>query len=151
VSRLWVDANIILRFVTKEPPKMAARAAQLMVQAEAGEVALYITPLVLAEIVWVLRSFYQYTMAEIAEVMIALVSAAGIEVENRELTIRALEASRDHNVDYIDAYLAYQAAAHGERVCTFDTTDFRRLPVDWVTPPESPQDTPRVEGQESAC
>jgi predicted nucleic-acid-binding protein len=147
VSRLWVDANIILRFVTKEPPKMAARAAQLMAQAEAG----YIAPLVLAEIVWVLRSFYQYTMAEIAEVMIALVSAAGIEVENRELTIRALEASRDHNVDYIDAYLAYQAAAHSERVCTFDPTDFRRLPVDWVTPPESPQDMPSVEGQESAC
>jgi predicted nucleic acid-binding protein len=64
VNRLWVDANVILRFVTKEPPKIAARAAQLMAQAEAGDVSLYIAPLVLAEIVWVLRSFYQYTMTE---------------------------------------------------------------------------------------
>lgn len=134
MSRLWVDANIILRFITKDPEEMAERAARLMVQAEAGEVSLYIAPLVLAEIVWVLKSFYQYAMAEIAEVLITLVTASGIEVDNRELTIRALESSRDLNVDYIDAYLAHQAAASGERVCTFDTTDFRRLPVDWITP-----------------
>jgi predicted nucleic-acid-binding protein len=134
VSRLWVDANFVLRFITKEPEVMAERAARLMAQAEAGEVSLYISPLVLAEIVWVLRSFYQYSMTEIAAVLIPLVTAAGIEVENRELAIRALESSRDQHVDYIDAYLAHQAAASRERVCTFDTTDFRRLPAAWVTP-----------------
>jgi predicted nucleic acid-binding protein len=58
MSRLWVDANIVLRFITKEPENMAERAARLMAQAEAGEVSLYIAPLVLAEIVWVLRFFY---------------------------------------------------------------------------------------------
>ena len=73
-------------------------------------------------------------MTEIAAVLIPLVTATGIDVENRELTIRALESSRDQNVDYIDAYLAHQAAASHERVCTFDTTDFKRLPVEWVTP-----------------
>ncbi|MDH3603974.1 MAG: PIN domain-containing protein [Candidatus Tectomicrobia bacterium] len=134
MSRLWVDANIILRFITKEPEEMAERAARLMAQAEAGEVSLYISPLIIAEMVWVLRSFYQYTMAEIAVVLIPLVTATGIEVEDRELTIRALESSRDQNVDYIDAYLAHQAAASGERVCTFDTADFRKLPVEWMTP-----------------
>ena len=134
MSRLWVDANIILRFITKEPEEMAERAARLMAQAEAGEVSLYMGPLIIAEIVWVLRSFYQYTMAEIAAVLIPLVTATGIEVEDHELTIRALESSRDQNVDYIDAYLAHQAAASGELVCTFDTADFRKLPVEWVTP-----------------
>lgn len=134
MNRLWVDANIMLRFITKEPEEMAVRAARLMAQAEAGEVSLYIAPLVLAEMVWVLRSFYQYPMAEIAAVLIPLVTAAGIEVEDRELAIRALESSRDQHVDYVDAYLAHQAAASGERVCTFDTTDFRKLPVAWVTP-----------------
>lgn len=134
MRRLWVDANVILRFITKEPEEMAELAARLMAQAEAGAVSLYVSPLIMAEIIWVLRSFYQHTMAEIAEVLIPLVTAPAIEVEDRELTIRALESSRDQNVDYIDAYIAHQAAASGERVCTFDTTDFRRLPVEWVTP-----------------
>jgi predicted nucleic acid-binding protein len=147
MSRLWVDANVMLRFITKEPEEMAARAARLMAQAEAGAVSLYMAPLVLAEMVWVLRSFYQYTMAEIAAVLIPLVTAAGIEVEDRELAIRALESSRDQNVDYIDAYLAQQAAASGERVCTFDSTDFRRLPVEWVTP-DRWQDPQHADGRE---
>jgi len=155
MSRLWVDANIVLRFITKEPENMAERAARLMAQAEAGEVSLYIAPLVLAEIVWVLRSFYQYDMAEIAAVLMPLVTASGIEVEDRELAIRSLESSRDQHVDYIDAYLAHQAAASGERVCTFDTTDFRKLPVEWVTP-DAWQDAQRTDRGEdnrssSAC
>lgn len=157
MSRLWVDANIVLPCITKEPEEMAARAARLMAQAKAGAVALYIAPLVLAEMVWVLRSFYQYTMAEIAAVLIPLVTATGIEVEDREVAvaIRALESSRDQNVDYIDVYLADQAAAADERVCTFDTTDCGRLPVEWVTP-DAWQDPQHAEDREdnlprSAC
>ena len=134
MKRRWVDANVILRFITKDPPEMAARAARLMAKAEKGEVVLYIAPLVVAEIIWVLKSFYHYTMTDIAQVMSALISAAGIEVDDRALLFRAVEQSRDRNVDFVDAYLALQAAAQGEPVCTFDETDFKRLPVEWMTP-----------------
>lgn len=133
-KRLWVDANVILRFITKDPPEMAARAARLMTKAEKGEVSLYISPLVLAEIIWVLKSFYRYAMTEIAQVMVALVSAPGVEIDDRTMFIQAVELSRDRNVDFVDAYLALQAAAAKEPVCTFDETDFKRLPVEWRTP-----------------
>jgi predicted nucleic acid-binding protein len=134
VSRLWVDANVILRFLTKDPLEMAERSAHLMAKAERGEVVLYMSPLVLAEVIWVLKSFYQYSMPAIAHVVIALVSASGIEVDNRQLIIRAVELARDRNVDFADAYLALQAAERGETVCTFDESDFRRLPVEWIVP-----------------
>ena len=58
----------------------------------------------------------------------------GIEVDNRELIVRTVELARDRNVDFADAYLALQAAERGETVCTFDETDFRRLPVEWTVP-----------------
>jgi predicted nucleic acid-binding protein len=134
VKRLWVDANVILRFVTKDPPALAARAARLMAKAEQGEVSLYLPTLVLAEVVWVLQSFYQYSIAEIARVLTAFVSAAGVEVEEREVFIRTLELARTRKVDFVDAYLAVRAAQAAEPVCTFDKTDFRRLPVAWVSP-----------------
>jgi predicted nucleic acid-binding protein len=134
VSRLWVDANVILRFLTKDPPEMAERSARLMAKAEMGEVSLYMSPLVLAEVIWVLKSFYRYSMTAIAHVIISLVSAPGIEVDNRGLIIRAVELARDRNVDFADAYLALQAAERGETVCTFDESDFRRLPVEWTMP-----------------
>jgi predicted nucleic acid-binding protein len=134
VSRLWVDANVILRFLTKDPPEMAERSARLMAKAEMGEVSLYVSLLVLAEVIWVLKSFYRYSMTAIAHVIISLISAPGIEVDNRELIIRAVELARDRNVDFADAHLALQAAEHGETVCTFDESDFRRLPVEWTVP-----------------
>lgn len=134
MTRLWLDANVLLRFLTGDPEDLAARSQRLMARAEAGEVTLYLSELVLAEVIWVLKSFYRHSMAEIAEVISALVSAPGIRVDDRENTVRAVELARDKNVDYIDAALALGAAARGETVCTFDETDFKRLPARWMSP-----------------
>jgi predicted nucleic-acid-binding protein len=105
-----------------------------MAQAENGEVTLFITSMVLAEVIWVLKSFYRYPMTDIATTILAFLSAEGIETEERDLIIQAIELSRDRNVDFIDAYIAVQAARHGEKICTFDATHFKRLPVVWLSP-----------------
>jgi predicted nucleic acid-binding protein len=134
MKRLWVDANVFLRFLTGEPKPMAEQASRLMRRAERGEVLLVLTPLVIAEMVWVLKSYYRHSLEEISRVVIPLLSADGVEVEDRELLIRAIELARDKNVDFLDAVLALQAVRHGETVCTFDETDFKRLPAAWNLP-----------------
>jgi len=133
-ARLWVDANVILRFLTKDPSAMAKRAAKLMEKAESGEVTLLVSPLVLAEVIWVLKSFYHYPILDISKVLLLFISAPGIETFERELIIRAIELARDKIVDFADAYLALQALRQDETVCTFDETDFKRLPAKWVLP-----------------
>jgi len=134
MTRLWVDANIVLRFLTGAPEVLPQRSARLMAMAERGEVTLFIAPLVLAEIIGVLRSFYHYPMTKIANIMLSLISAQGVDVDQQDLLIQAIELARDRNVDFIDAYLAVQAAKQGEKVCTFDENDFKRLPVTWLAP-----------------
>jgi predicted nucleic acid-binding protein len=94
-----------------------------MAEAERGEVSLYMSPLVLVEVIWVLKSFYRYSMTAITHVVIALVSASGIEVDNRVLIIRAVELARDQNVDFADAYIALQAAERDEKACTLHAVD----------------------------
>lgn len=134
MKRLWVDANVLLRFLTRDPEDMAAKAASLMLRAERGEVVLIVSPLTVAELVWVLKSFYRRSLSEIAEAVVPLLSADGIVVEERELMIRALELARDKNVSFADAVLALQAARREEAVCTFDVTDFKKLPAVWTSP-----------------
>jgi predicted nucleic-acid-binding protein len=134
MKRLRVDANVLLRFLTGEPSNLAERSARLMRRAEAGEILLHVSSLVVAEMVWVLKSFYSHSYADIAQVLVPLLSADGIEVEEREIMIRAIELARDKNVDFVDAVLALQAVRSGETVCTFDKTDFKRLPAQWTTP-----------------
>ncbi len=133
MKRYWVDANVLLRFLTGEPEPMAERAARLMRQAEQGEVLLILTPLVVAEVVWTLKSFYRRPYDEIARVLVPLLSADGVETQEREILIRALDLTRNKNVDFSDAVLAVQADRHGEPVCTFDE-DFKRLPGVWILP-----------------
>ena len=65
----WVDANVLLRFLTGEPPQLAERALRLIQRAEQGEITLRLSPIVVAEVVWVLSSFYRYSRAQIAEVL----------------------------------------------------------------------------------
>ncbi len=113
---------------------MAKRASRLMRRAEMGEVLLILSPLVVAEIVWVLKSFYRRSATEIAHVLVPLLSADGLEVKDREILVGALELARDKNVDFADAVLALEALRNGETVCSFDETDFRRLPAIWLSP-----------------
>lgn len=134
MKRLRVDANVLLRFLTGEPESMAERAARLMRRAEKGEVLLVLSSLVVAEVVWVLKSFYRRSATEIAQVLVPLLSTDGLEVKDREILVGALELARDKNVDFADAVLALEAVRNGETVCTFDETDFRRLPATWMSP-----------------
>jgi predicted nucleic acid-binding protein len=124
-----LDSNVLLRFLTRDPGDMAEQAAGLMLRAEHKEVLLVLSPLVIAEVIWVLKSFYRNTLAEITRAVGPLLSADGVEVEDREVMIEAIELMRDKNVDFVDAVLALQAARRGETVCTFDAADFKRLPV----------------------
>lgn len=133
MANLWVDANVLLRLITNDPPDLAERATRLTERAEQGEITLRISPIVVAEIVWVLNSFYKYSRTQIAEVLIPLLSSEGVLLEDTEQIVAALEKMAAANVDFIDAYLAEVARRHGEAVVSFDQ-DFRRLDVSWVKP-----------------
>lgn len=131
---IWVDANVILCFITGDPPEMAEKAFNLMARAEKGEIALRLSHIVAAEVVWVLSPFYKYPRKEIAETMITFINAGGIYPDNPDLLIQALEDMADHNVDFADAYLAATARTRSEAVCSFDN-DFIKLKVGLVIPP----------------
>lgn len=134
MTRLWLDTNVLVRFLVREPEDQARQAAQLMARAERGEIRLLLTRLVLAETFWVLRSFYEQEPQAIADVLTELIVAPGIEVDDISDTLKVLQFIGRRNVDVVDAFLAVDAINHDETVCTFDQTDFRKLPVQWTEP-----------------
>lgn len=132
MSDLWVNANVLLRLITGDPPELAQRALKLVERAELGEVTLRLSPLVVAEMVWVLGSFYRYSRSQIAEVLLPLVTAKGVGLEDAQV-VAALDRMATANVEFIDAFLAETARRQGGAVASFDR-DFSRLGVDWVEP-----------------
>ena len=124
----WLDANVILRYLLRDREDLFRRAAALFARAEAGTLTLLISPLTLAEAVWVLDSFYGYPRQTICAALGDFLASPGVEPEEREVLLAALEDYRDRNVDFIDAYLFRHAVAKGvARICSFDEKHLRRL------------------------
>jgi len=101
---MQISLNIILRLLTGEPPKQAQQALKLIQRAECGEVLLKISPLIIAEIVWVLISFYKQSRSEVANVLIPLFSTNGIFLEDCDQVLTALSVMANKNVDFADAF-----------------------------------------------
>lgn len=125
----WLDTNVIVRFLSKEPPAMAQRAQRLMAKAQAGEITFRLTSMVVAEIVWVLRTIYGRDPKDVATAVSALLRADGIIAEKRDTLLEALDVMVERQVAFPDAFTAVSARQSGEPVCTFDS-DFKRLDVE---------------------
>ena len=124
----FVDANVILRFLVGDPPELAERSRALFGAVERGEVRLFIDEVVLAEVAWVLRSFYGYEPARIVAVLQTLLAHEGLEAMDKAGLLEALTYFADRNVDFVDALVAVHMDRHGVReIYSFDA-DFDRLP-----------------------
>lgn len=106
---------------------MFAAASAFIESAERGEVALELSPLVLAETAFTLESFYKRPRKEVAKTLHAFVKRLGIRLAERELLLDALERVQKTGIHLVDAYLAASAAESKLPVASFDR-DFDRIP-----------------------
>jgi predicted nucleic acid-binding protein len=121
MKKAYIDANVILRYITKDPPAMAEAARKVFSEAQKGKVGLKIIPLIVAEVVWVLESFYNYSKTQIAETLIQLLLCDGLEVEQLSLLIEALTLYQKKNLDFADALLGITTLQYGpSSVYSFD-------------------------------
>ena len=106
MNRVFVDTNIFIRYLTNDDPAKADRVEKLLSQAEAGTVSLVTTEMVIAEIVWVLESFYELEPSAIAPLIRGILATSGLEVINASLVRGALELYEREGIDFVDGYIA---------------------------------------------
>ncbi len=132
MTNVWLDANILIRFITRDEPRQAGHAEALMRRAARGDIQLRVSDVAIAETVWVLGSVYRYGRSAIATTLRELALADGIALDDRDVVLEALRLMADANVAYADAHLAALARAAREPVATFDR-DVQRLGVELFT------------------
>jgi len=120
MARLLLDTNVIIRFLTGDHPAHSPRSRNLFARGAAGDVTLVLTDLALAEIVWVLQSFYKLDRSAIAAALKDLIESAGIEVENKAVLLSALRNFAQTDVNFVDAYHAAIAAVESIAIASFD-------------------------------
>lgn len=128
----FVDANILLRFLTKQPEEQAERAREFLARAQSGELELVLTPLTIAEVVYVLTGAYAYSHKRTRDEILAVWATGAVRIEHETECLEAL-SSMGPSIDFADAYLARRAVTAGGAVASFDK-DFGRLGAEWIRP-----------------
>lgn len=126
-----IDTNVLVRFFTGTPPDLAERARSLVAQADAGKLQLEILPLIVAETVYTLESFYEMPKQDVCEKLLAFLRSRGIAAREPEIVLDALERYRTMSVHFADAYLAATAASSKMTVYSFDKDFAKFKDVDW--------------------
>lgn len=117
----FVDTNVFLRFLVNDIPEQADACEAVFRRAVTGEEALYTTDMVMAEIVWVLESYYELSRSEVRAKMEKILNTPGLTFGNKEVIIHALALYDEKGVDYIDAYNAHILKAMGiEEIYSYD-------------------------------
>ncbi len=114
---VFVDTNVLIRHLTGDPPEQARRATRYLDEAD----QLLLSDLIVAEVAYVLESYYDVARAQIAETLRSILSFRAIEVVDEALLQRAVELYEVHRLDFADAYLVASAERTGVGVvASFD-------------------------------
>jgi predicted nucleic-acid-binding protein len=113
----FVDTNILIRHLTGDPPGQAIRATRFLADAD----ELLLVDLVVAEVVYVLESFYKVDRPRVAGFARAIVTFDSIRVSDEDLLLRAIEVYEVDRLDFAEAYLVASAERAGvDVIASFD-------------------------------
>jgi len=113
----FVDTNVLVRHLTGDPPDQAANATRYLAAAD----KLLLADLILAEVVYVLESYYEVARTDVARALRAILAFPAVRVVDDPLLHRAVELYDAHRLDFADAYLVASAESTGVGVvASFD-------------------------------
>lgn len=129
--RAFIDTNVLVRHLTGDPLAQAERATAFL----RGSHELILTDLVLAEMVYVLESFYEVPRTDIARMARSLLALPSIESGDHELLLRTVEIYELLRLDFAEAYLSALAEMSDvKRVASFDRQIDRVKSIERVEP-----------------
>ncbi len=118
---LALDTNVLVRFLVDDDPEQANRAAALIDDATQKNKRLFVSQIVLCELVWVLRAAYRRSKAEILVALRRLMMSRQLHIEEPALAMRALHRYATGQGDFADYLIAQRAQRAGfKEVATFD-------------------------------
>ena len=127
-KRAVIDTNLLVRYLTEDDLSKANDVKRLLLKAAQGDIRLLIPSVVIAELVWVLQSFYKLERSEIVPLLNAILHTHGVEVSDKTVVSDAIAIYRDEAIDFIDAWIvAFAKAAEVRAIYTFDRKHFKGI------------------------
>jgi predicted nucleic-acid-binding protein len=113
--KVAVDTNVLIRAVVRDDAAQARVAARILTDADLIAIALPC----LCEFVWVLRSVYGFSHADVAAAIRALLATTNVEMNRQAVEVGL--SMLDADGDFADGVIAYEGNwLGGETFVSFD-------------------------------
>lgn len=110
-----LDTNMILRFLMRDNIEMADKSLEIIKNNH-----VFVTPEVIAEVVFVMQKVYKATREDIYDMMISFMNISTVDVQEYSVLCKGLKLFKDNNLDFVDCILCAYNVCYGYEVCTFD-------------------------------
>ena len=116
----WIDSNIFLRYWNGQEI-----AKTFVSQLKLGTEKYHISPFVIIELEWVMRSFYKETKTDIVEFVESILAIDNLVVEKESDVQKAMVIFEKNNIKLVDAIIA-ELMHDNDVIVSFDR-DFDKL------------------------
>jgi predicted nucleic acid-binding protein len=125
----FLDSNIFLRHLLNDDSAKAAQCLALFRAIENRTITVWTTPLVIAEVVFVLASKRTYNVerTRIRDLLLPLINLPGLKIPQKRVYDRVFALYTALPIDYIDCYHAALMERQGNRQLYSYDTDFDRV------------------------
>lgn len=118
---IGLDTSVLARYLVQDDPRQSARASALVRSAAEARELLFVSTIVLCELVWVLESAFGYEKRAVVDVIEKILQTDQIVIEDRDEARSALGSYRRGKADFSDYLIGRSGLAHGcDRTATFE-------------------------------
>jgi predicted nucleic-acid-binding protein len=116
-----LDTNVLVRYLTQDHPAQSKRANAVVAETIASGERVFVSTIVLCELVWVLRGPYGFEKARVVDALERLLATTQLEVDQKDVVRQALEDYADGSGDFADYVIGRRGQEGGcERTVSFD-------------------------------
>jgi len=135
MKRYFVDTNVFIDIVMKRDEKRFRQCSRFFQKVKLNKIKAVTGNVVLAELIWTLKSFYGIGKEEIARRIKSIIKLRGIKLVDNYDSLRAIDLYQSKSIKYIDALIASIKPIQEKKwtVVSFDK-DFDRIGVNRKEP-----------------
>jgi len=120
MNKIVIDTNGYLRLLLNDVSQQANQIEELLIKAKKGQILIFLPQIIVFEMVFILAKYYRFSKEEVLDKIESLVSIEYVEVESREIFLRAISLYRDNVVSFVDCFIFTSAEKNNAKLFTFD-------------------------------
>lgn len=128
-NRAFIDTSAILRLLVKDDPAKARDVEKVLKDSKSKNITLYLLPVTMLEIVWVMEKVYRLGRKDIRQLVEAILNTPELKCPLEEVFRSAIITYESENIKFADAVMGHWGLKEGLGIVyTYDEKDFRKIP-----------------------